>query len=78
MPNFVNTLIYLFVGYLVGIWLAPDVFSSSVSMTSWDDLWVYAYLLFWPFILFWKMLIWALIIGATLFVIAFIYDRVAN
>jgi len=74
--NLVSTLIYLFVGYLVGIWLAaPGLFSWTVSMTAWNNLLVYAYMLFWPFILLFHFLIWILLIAAVLFVLYMIAEK---
>lgn len=77
MGNLLSTLVYLFVGYLVGIWLAaPGLFSWTVSATAWNNLLVYAYMLFWPFIVLWHFIIWALLICAVLFVLYMIAEKV--
>jgi hypothetical protein len=70
----INYSAYLFVGYLVGIWLAaPGLFSWTVTATMWSNLLVYVYMVFWPFILLWYFLIAALILSAIGFVAFIIF-----
>jgi len=76
MTNLLQTLSYLFIGYLVGIWLAaPGLFSWTVTATAWHNLMVYAYMLFWPFILIWTFMLWALLFAAIIFVVVVIVNK---
>lgn len=77
MNNVFVTLVYLFFGYIVGLWLAaPGLFSATVSLTTWSNIWVYVWLLFWPFMLLWHFIIWVLIICAVLFVAYLILEKI--
>jgi hypothetical protein len=74
--NILSTLVYLFIGYLVGIWLAaPGIFSWTVSATAWGNLLVYAYMLFWPLILLFHFIIWFIAIFAVGLVIYLILEK---
>jgi hypothetical protein len=76
MNQVLNTLVYLFVGYLVGLWLAaPGLFSATVTLTAWGNLWVYVWLLFWPFILFWYATIWVLVIAALVALVYYLFGQ---
>lgn len=73
----VSFAIYLFAGYLVGIWIAgPGLFSWTVAATAWGNILVYAYMLFWPLILMWYAFIFVIIAMAVGFVLYIIFDFV--
>ncbi len=55
MEDFGSTLVYLIVGYLCGLYFAPDVFSANILNTNWYNIYTYAWLLGWPFMLLWKL-----------------------
>ena len=61
--RFLSSLPYLLIGYLVGVWMAPALFSMTVTLTAWANIWVYVYILFWPAVLMLAVLKWVIIIG---------------
>lgn len=46
-----STLTYLFIGYLCGVFFAPEVFSANILATNWYNVWVYAWIFGWPIML---------------------------
>lgn len=76
MDNLIQTIMYLLIGYLVGIWLAaPGIFSWTVSATQWGNILVYVYMLFWPFILLFHFVLWIIAIVLIFIVVAMILER---
>jgi hypothetical protein len=70
---FIRLNMYLFAGYLVGLWLAaPGIFSWTFSATLWGNLMVYIYLVFWPFILMWTLFVWSLLFVIIIFLVALV------
>lgn len=63
------------IGSLV-IGLLVYLLLGDYQVFSWADPWLYIYMLFWPFVLLFKFLFWALIIAVVIFVIAYSADRV--
>lgn len=55
MEELTGTLVYLIIGYLCGLYFAPDVFAANILATNWGNIWAYAWLLGWPFLLLWKL-----------------------
>lgn len=45
-------LIYLLAGYLFGVQYAPNLFSSTITQTHWNDINTYAWLVLWPYYLY--------------------------
>ena len=39
---------WLFIGYLCGAFLSPELISATPTLTAWNNIWVYAWLIFWP------------------------------
>ena len=79
MYNILLMLIYLFVGYLVGLWLAASgLFSATVTLTVWSNLWVYVWLLFWPVMLLWHFITWAILISLVLVVVFLIIQKLLS
>jgi len=56
MEDLGGTLIYLIIGYICGVFFAPDVISANVLNTNWYNIWTYAWILGWPFMLLWHFL----------------------
>lgn len=59
----IGTIIYLLIGYICGVLFAPDVFSANILATQWTNIWTYAWLLGWPFMLIWHF-VWPLFASA--------------
>lgn len=73
-----GTLVSLLIGYLVGNWLAPDIFSMNVGETEWDNIWVYVYMIFWFFALiihFVKFAFWFFVAVIAVFFGMWLYSR---
>ena len=51
-----GTILYLILGYLLGMVFEPSLFSHNITLTHWDDIMVYAWLLAWPFMLLYHLL----------------------
>jgi hypothetical protein len=46
-----GTLIYLIIGYVCGVIFAPEIVSPNFMKTDWYNIWTYAWLFGWPFML---------------------------
>ena len=57
--NLIKTLIYLLVGYLVAVWMHPDVVSLHLTQTDWSNVMVYVWVLLWQLVLLWHFILWA-------------------
>lgn len=54
---------YIAIGYMFGLWLSDaGIFSANLGLTQWDNIWVYAWMLFWPFIVAGHFIFWVLIL----------------
>ena len=51
MEESFSTLVYLAIGYICGVFLAPDVISANFTATNWYNIWTYAWILGWPIML---------------------------
>lgn len=51
MEESLSTLTYLLIGYICGVFFAPDIFEANILATDWYNIWTYAWLLFWPVML---------------------------
>lgn len=58
-----STLIYLLIGYICGVLFAPHIFSANILHTHWQNIWVYAWLLLWPFMLLYHF-VWPFFLAA--------------
>lgn len=47
MRQLLEATVYMVVGYLVGLWLAPELFSTNIADTQWHNAWVYGYIFVW-------------------------------
>ena len=70
----------ILIGYFVGLWLAPELFSVDITETAWSNIWVYVYLLFWVFILLINLMksffvFAAVLIGAFLLIWLFVGNK---
>ena len=71
-----STLVYLFVGYVVGLWLAaPGLFSATLTLTAWSNIWTWVWILFWPFLLLWHFLVWAIVICVGIFFMLLVLNK---
>jgi hypothetical protein len=66
MNNIFGTLIYLTMGFLVGALFSEHI-SMSLVDTNWDNLWVYGWVLLWPFFMTIKFLWVGVILGTISF-----------
>jgi hypothetical protein len=72
--RFIRLAMYLLMGYLVGLWLAaPGIFSWTLHATAWGNLMVYIYLLLWPIILIWTVVVWSLLFCVVIFAAMVVY-----
>jgi hypothetical protein len=72
--RFIRLAMYLLMGYLVGLWLAaPGIFSWTLPATAWGNLMVYIYLLLWPIILIWTVVVWSLLFCVVIFAAMVVY-----
>lgn len=55
---------YLFFGYIFGAIFSQYIF-FDLSLTVWTNLWVYGWILLWPFFLFVKFIFWFAILFFT-------------
>jgi hypothetical protein len=77
--TFIHAAMYLFMGYLVGLWMAaPGIFSWTLAATAWGNAMTYAYMLFWPIILMWTFVVWAMLFCVIIFVILAVYAYLAG
>ena len=67
--SIIGTLASLLIGYLVGNWLAPDIFSMTVSETEWSNIWVYIYMIFWGFAIIIHFIKWIFWVVVAMFAI---------
>lgn len=51
MEDSFGTLVYLVIGYICGVFFAPDIFSANITATNWYNIWVYAWIFGWPVML---------------------------
>jgi len=67
MNRIIATAASLCLGYLVGLWLSDGLFSADIMETDWTNIWVYAYILFWPVAIILKIWVWIIIIALASF-----------
>lgn len=68
----VGTLPYMALGLLVYLWL------GEYQVFAWVDPWLYIYITFWPFILLFNFIIYAIVIGLIIFVVIMIAEWFDN
>ncbi len=64
----------LIIGYLLGCYFWPDIFSIHITETQWLNIWAWVWLIFWPIIImfkfFWlilKITLAACVIGGAIY-----------
>lgn len=74
MDKIFSTAIYIFVGYLCGMWLSDATMSTNLAQTDWANIWVYFWILLWPLGLLYYFLWYTLIAVVIILAIAFVLD----
>lgn len=62
-----GTLVYMALGLLVYLWL------GEFTVFSWQDPWVFVYLMFWPIVLVWNAFLLAVVVVAAILICGFLY-----
>jgi hypothetical protein len=52
----IGTLVYLLIGYICGVLFSDGVVVANFMATDWYNVWTYAWILGWPFMLIWHFL----------------------
>lgn len=58
-----GAIIYLLIGYVCGVLFSGGVVTANILHTDWYNIWTYAWILAWPFMLVFKF-IWPLFVAA--------------
>jgi hypothetical protein len=66
----ISALVYLLFGYIIAAMLSDHVF-ANLSLTHWENIWTYIWIILWPFMLAWTFFYWACIL--ILVVVAFVW-----
>lgn len=60
---------YLVVGLLIYLGL------GEYAVFSWVDPWLYVYMVFWPLVLIFEFIFWAVVIGVPVVLALYLYER---
>jgi ABC-type antimicrobial peptide transport system permease subunit len=73
----VGALVHVLIGYVVGAVFSDHIY-ADLSRTEWSNLWVYFWLVFWPFALFWMFALYAIAFAVVVGVVFGVYRAVSR